>query len=152
MKNKEFYKDEIFEVACKRGIFAVNKKTGEVMRCKYTKCRDCVFDYLEKYPTYTSCDDRAMAWLEQEHTEPVLDDVEKRYLEAVLMPFQNRVLYVAKVIFTNSDKAFLEIRIKSFFGENDREGIFLPYFHPKKMYVGMEENRRYTIEELGLFE
>lgn len=144
MKNKEFYKDEIFEVACKRDRFAVNKMTKEIDCCFEMNCCDCLFDSC-------CCGSRAMKWLEEEHLEPVLDDVEKRYLEAVLMPFKNRVLYVAKVVFNDSDKAFLEIRIKSLFGENYREGIFLPYFHPPKMYVGMEENRRYTIEELGLF-
>ena len=148
MKNKEFYKDKIFDAACKYKNLAVDKETGEICKCHINLCKDCALLEL----MVGSCTDAWELWLEQEHIEPVLDDVEKRYLEAVLMPFKNRVLYVAKVIFTNSDKAFLEIRIKSFFGENDREGIFLPYFHPKKMYVGMEENRRYTIEELGLFE
>lgn len=151
MKNKEFYKDEIYEAACKRDTFAVNKKTGGVMRCEYTMCYDCVFNNRSEFLACANCDERAIEWLEQEHIEPVLNDVEKRYLEAVLMPFKNRVLYVAKVISNTSDKSFLEIRITSLFGENRREGIFLPFFHPKKMYLGMEENRRYTIEELGLF-
>ena len=151
MKNKEFYKDEIYEVACKRDCFAVNKKTGDVMRCKYTICHDCLFNYLKGFSNCNNCDERAMAWLEQEHTEPLLTGKEKQYLEGVIRPFKDRVLYVAKVVSINSDKAYLEIRIKSLFGENHREGIFLPFFHPEKMYVGMEENRQYTIEELGLF-
>lgn len=131
--------------------FRCKKKTGDVMSCADTMCYDCLFNYLKGFSNCTSCNERALEWLEEEHVEPVLNDVEKRYLEAVSMPFKSRVLYVAKVVSNNGDKAFLEIRIKSIFGENRREGIFLPFFHPKKMYVGMEENRRYTIEELGLF-
>ena len=151
MKNKEFYKDEIYEIACRRDCFAVNKKTGDVMRCKYTMCHDCLFNYLKGFSNCNNCDERAMEWLEQEHVEPILNDVEKRYLEAVLMPFKNRVLYVAKVVSNNSDKAYLEICIESLLEKTRREGIFLPFFHPEKMYVGMEKNRQYTIEELGLF-
>ena len=83
--------------------------------------------------------------------EPVLTGEEKQYLEAVLMPFKNRVLYVEKAIY-DVNRAFLRIRIKSILGENSQESILLPYFNPEKMYVGMEETRRYTIEELGLFE
>lgn len=147
MKNKEFYKDKIYEIACRRDRFAVNKMTKEIGCCSEMNCCDCLFHSSNN----CVCGYRAIEWLEQEHIEPILNDVEKRYLEAVLMPFKNRALYVAKVISNNSDKAFLEIRIKSLFGENHREGIFLPFFHPKKMYVGMEESRRYTIKELGLF-
>ena len=146
MKNKEFYKDEIFEVACKRDRFALNKTTKEIDCCLEMNCCDCLFD-----SSHYCCGSRAMKWLEEEHVEPVLNDVEKRYLEAVLMPFKNRVLYVGKFIFSNSDKSYLEIRIKSLFGENNQESVLLPLFHYKKMYVGIEENRRYTIEELGLF-
>ena len=146
MKNKEFYKDKIYEVACKRDVFAVNKKTGKVTNCRNLKCSDCLFDKTH----VGGCYERAMEWLEQEHNEPVLNDVEKRYLEAVLMPFKDRVLYVEKAIY-DDDRAFLRIRIKSILGGDGRESILLPYFHPQKMYVRMEENRRYTIEELGLF-
>ena len=144
MKNKEFYKDELYEIACKRDRFAVNKTTKEIDCCLEMNCCDCLFDSR-------CCGSRAMKWLEEEHLEPVLDNVEKRYLEAVLMPFKNRVLYVAKVVSNNSDKAYLEICIESLLEKTRREGIFLPFFHPEKMYVGMEKNRRYTIEELGLF-
>ena len=146
MKNKEFYKDEIYEIACRRDCFAVNKTTKEIDCCLEMNCCDCLFD-----SSHYCCGSRAKEWLEEEHVEPILNDVEKRYLEAVLMPFKNRVLYVAKVVSNNSDKAYLEICIESLLEKTRREGIFLPFFHPEKMYVGMEKNRQYTIEELGLF-
>ena len=148
MKNKEFYKDKIYEIACKRDCFAVNKSTKEINGCLEIPCSYCLFS---SSPGNGDCHYKAIEWLEQEHIEPILNDVEKRYLEAVLMPFQNRVLYVAKYVSNNSDKAYLEIRIKSILEKNYRESVILPFFHSTKMYVGMEENRRYTIEESGLF-
>lgn len=146
MKNKEFYKEQMFELFCEGYSIAIDKETHRPCACENINCARCEFCPEPK------CTDAFKQWLNQEYGKSVLTDSEKRYLEAVLMPFKNRVLYVAKVISNTGDKAFLEIRIKSLFGENRREGIFLPFFHPKKMYGGMEENRRYTIEELGLFE
>lgn len=32
------------------------------------------------------------------------------------------------------------------------DNIPLPYFHKDKMYKGMELNKEYTLQELGLFE
>lgn len=150
MKNKEFYKDKIYEVACKHDVFAVNKKTGEVTNCKNLKCGDCLFNPFKHISRCGYCDDQAMEWLEEEHVETLLTEKEKQYLEAVLMPYKNRVLYVAKYIY-NTNKASLEIRIKSLFGKNCQESVILPYFDDTKMYTGMEKNKCYTLEELGLF-
>lgn len=150
MKNKEFYKDEIYEVACKRDVFAVNKKTGEVMRCACAKCYDCVFDNHRKFPTCTDCNERAMAWLEQEHIEPILNDAEKRYLENVIRPFKNRVKFIRKNVTTNKC-AYICIDLYLYDDSGDLDFFSLPYFDDEKMYTGMEKEKCYTLEELGLF-
>lgn len=83
-------------------------------------------------------------WLEQEYKPPILDDVEKAYLSAVIKPFRKRIEYIEKTdnYYVNG-KQFLCIVLA-----NDRCG--LPNFKKGTMYKGMEANKRYTLEELGL--
>lgn len=69
----------------------------------------------------------------------ILDDAERRYLSAVIRPFRNNVEKICK----NSSKGRERISFgKSYF--------FLPDFEAGTMYKGMENNRWYTLEELGL--
>lgn len=149
MKNKEFYKDEIYEVACKRDVFAVNKKTGEVMRCACAKCYDCVFDNHRKFRTCTDCNERAMAWLEQEHIEPLLKDKEKRYIENVIRPFKNRVKGVVKNK-TTTGYEYLNFIVVSL-DKTRTDSFGLPLFNCNTAYLGMELGKWYMPEKLGLF-
>lgn len=73
---------------------------------------------------------------------PILDDVEKRYLEGVLRPFKDRVMSIKKSQDVCGQRIFIELK-EDCFG--------LPYFEKNTMYKGMELNRRYTPQELGLF-
>lgn len=75
--------------------------------------------------------------------QSVLDDIEKRYLEGVLRPFKDRVMWVKKV--DADEEQFISICIK------DEQRIYFPYFNKGTMYKGMELNKKYTLEELGLF-
>lgn len=79
-------------------------------------------------------------WLEQEYKSPILDDVEKAYLSAVIKPFRERIKYIRKIVF---QREFLKIHLED-------ETISLPYFKKGTMYKGMEEGKCYTLEELGL--
>ena len=79
-------------------------------------------------------------WLEQEYKPPILDDVEKAYLSAVIKPFRERIECVKKIVFK---RAFIKIFLED-------EAVALPYFEKDIMYTGMEEGREYTLEELGL--
>ena len=83
-------------------------------------------------------------WLEQEYKPPILDDVEKAYLSAVIKPFRKRIEYIEKTdnYYVNG-KQFLCIVLA-----NDRCG--LPNFKKGTMYKGMEVDKKYTLEELGL--
>lgn len=78
-----------------------------------------------------------------EARETILDDVEKRYLSAVIRPFRNKVKYIYKTSFT-SDKEYICIEL-----DNDENFIF-PNFKANTMYKGMKVDRRYTLKELGL--
>lgn len=73
----------------------------------------------------------------------ILDKVEKRYLSAVIKPWRDRVIHIAKTSFNMGKKERLSITING-------DDIYLPEFAPNTMYQGMELDRGYTLEELGL--
>lgn len=88
---------------------------------------------------------------ELEIESPILDDVEKRYLENVLKPFKDRVIYVEKR--KSGDPNYEYIDFKMIY-ENHRcpdNWCCLPYFDKGTMYKGMELDKQYSLEELGLF-
>lgn len=73
----------------------------------------------------------------------ILDDVEKRYLSAVIRPFRKRVDYIMKSSNSCCDKEYIFIRL-------DDDFLSLPFFEAGTMYQGMELEKVYTLEELGL--
>lgn len=153
MKNREYYKDKIHEIACAHDIFAISKKTGKMVKCADVECCDCLFDCtLEDLSNCYTCKERAVNWLEQEHVEPILDAEEKQYLENVIRPFRKQVTRVCKVYGWYENYAHIRIMIKHPLMKNMRTYSDLPFFNVKKMYLGMEPNKEYTLEELGLFE
>ena len=94
----------------------------------------------------TPCAEYVYKWLLSEYKEPILDDVEKKYLSAVIKPFREKVSYISKL-----EKAYPEtdqfIKITLINGEY----VCLPYFTRKsRMYIGMKQWRHYTLQELGL--
>lgn len=81
----------------------------------------------------------------KEIEKPILDDVEKRYLENVLKPFKDKVNYLIK----HNDRHKGDYIIVTIYEE---DSLLFPYFKKNKMYKGMEVDKRYTLKELGLFE
>lgn len=73
----------------------------------------------------------------------VLDDVERRYLWNIIKPFRDKVTTISKNLDWKWKKPFICIRLKK------EVSISLPYFRGG-MYEGMEANKKYTLEELGL--
>ena len=81
-----------------------------------------------------------------EYKPEILDEAEKRYLRNVIRPFRDKVKHVEKVVFSDGD-AKISIRIE----ENNKIWyIGFPPFKKDRMYKGMEENKEYTLEKLGL--
>lgn len=76
--------------------------------------------------------------------KPTLDKKEKEYLENLLRPFKDRVVYIHK-----TDRVGGEW-IAIFLEDNDL--ISLPCFKEGTMYKGMKLDKQYTLKELGLFE
>lgn len=150
MKNKDFYKQQLYEVTCKHDIFAVNEKTGEVTNCKKLNCSDCLFYCRYRFPNCDTCNERAIEWLEEEHAEPpILSDAEKQYLENFIRPFKDRVIEITKRELTD-DYEYLSFYVKSL-GDFGTDSFDLPLFKCGAAYRGMKQDARYTLNKLGLF-
>lgn len=87
---------------------------------------------------------------EYEIKKQILDKVEKKYLENVLRPFKNKVTCIKKVGELWGDDVE---RILVYLERLNHYEIFsLPWFKKGTMYNGMEIDKKYSLEELGLFE
>jgi hypothetical protein len=77
----------------------------------------------------------------------ILDDAEKQYLSAVIKPFRDSIKIIKKHSLRNNENILI-------FYDDAAAGyekyIDLPYFKKGTMYKGMENNRNYTLKELGL--
>lgn len=131
MLNIEKYKDEIKAELKKDKTLGcvVNKLMGNTCD-DYPKCNDCYLKVLD--------------WLLQECKEPILDDIEKEYLSAVIKPFRKRIKSIQKA-YHSGNSAYIIITM------NKCEHIFLPYFNLNSgMYKRMEINKEYTLKDLEL--
>lgn len=90
--------------------------------------------------------DECKKWLHKEHKKSILDAKEREYLSAVITPFRNEVRNIEKI---RCAKDLEQICIGIYENIYDR-AIFLPSFDKGIMYKGMELNKEYTLEELGL--
>ena len=109
---------------------------------KMVQCRDS----RNEIPWYKNKEMFSDKFLNQEidiEVPYILDDAEKRYLSNIIKPFRKRVDYIMKSSNSCCDKEYIFIRL-------DDDFLSLPYFEAGTMYQGMELERAYTLEELGL--
>ena len=90
------------------------------------------------------CGERVLKWLLEETKEPVLDDVEKEYLSAVIKPFRKMIAYIVKAQDFDDGKKCIRIILQN------GDGMHFPYLDDDAMYKGMEVNKEYSLEELDL--
>lgn len=131
MKNIEKYKNQI-----------INAYHADLSCCVHSDILhlDCVENCSE-------CKKYVVEWLLEEYSEPILDDVERKYLSAIIKPFKNYVTGIIKVKDDcKKDKYFICIIVK----KSTYEYLNFPWFEENSMYKGMKENKKYTLEELGL--
>lgn len=83
-----------------------------------------------------------------EHKPEILDEAEKRYLKQVIRPYKD-VKSIQKYIFSNKRLAKIQIWVPDIRGTGCWS-IDLPPFKKDTMYKNMEDNKSYTLEELGL--
>ena len=74
----------------------------------------------------------------------ILDEAEKRYLRGVIRPFRKDIETIRRLYSQTKEKDYIQIRYK------DDRPTNLPYYDRDTMYKGMELNKHYTLEELGL--
>lgn len=133
MKNIEKYKNEI-----------ENAYNADLSCCVHSDILhlDCVENCSE-------CKKIVVKWLLEEYSEPILDDVERKYLSSIIKPFKSKVAGITKIkddYKYKEGKRYIRIVVR----QHEVEYINLPCFEENTMYKGMKDNRVYTLKELGL--
>ena len=78
--------------------------------------------------------------------KPILDKAEKEYLSSIIKPFRKQVFSIVKL----DNRNYEDIVIK-YHNINGYTGtICFPAFEKGTMYKGMELEKRYSLEDLGL--
>ena len=84
-------------------------------------------------------------WLEEEYVPDILTEKEKAYLSAVIKPFRKNIECIEKIKTYYGEKEYIYITMKK-----NYDFCELPVFEKGKMYKGMETDKAYTVEEVGL--
>lgn len=84
-----------------------------------------------------------LEWMTQEYKGDILDYAEKKYLSEVIRPFREEVIDITKMKDLVRYTDFIRIQVGD-------EYMFLPRFGRDTMYKGMEYDKTYKPEELGL--
>ena len=81
----------------------------------------------------------------------ILTEKEKEYLSAVIKPFRDRRVVIRKYEYSQNEHKNECIQISvEFYDKTGGETVSLPTFKKGTMYKGLESNKCYTLEELGL--
>lgn len=107
----------------------------------------CVIDLFNNGKCLDSrkvCKQKAIEWLLSEYKEPILDEAEKKYLSAVIMPFRNHVNGVRK--WFNG----IDYQIIISLDDVDNLCQLPPFPLSSEMYKGMNSKKWYSLQELGL--
>lgn len=98
---------------------------------------ECIITKIERLAKYETI------YEAYEAPKSILSEKEKEYLEAVIRPFRNKIEVIQKHSY-ESNGEFISIDLED-------DNIELPTFEKGTMYKGMEIDKEYTLEELGLF-
>lgn len=74
--------------------------------------------------------------------KPVLDEKEKKYLSLVIEPWKNEIKYMVKIGYDDMEYIMIVF--------DDLKEMPFPHFKKGKYYKGMEWDKEYSLEELGL--
>lgn len=136
MKNIEKYRDEIKNKIKENGTFdcAIKGLRGHVCDEDF-RCTDCGLKSLD--------------WLLEEYEEPsILTNKEKIIIKNILKafePFGKELSYISKNSWRcDSSRCYL------YFKYEDDSCSSTPTINSDELFVGMELDKSYTLEELGL--
>lgn len=108
-----------------------------------------IFDTIQKYIDpgikrnhldYTS---DILEWMAQEYKGDILDYAEKKYLSEVIRPFRKEVNDIKKLTDSVHYRDFILIQVGD-------DYLTFPHFEKGTRYKGMEYDKTYKPEELGL--
>lgn len=133
MLNKQKYQKEIEEILLDHLAVSTDGQIGDC-RNKMS-CSGCIFDGGD-------CRKKVKDWLNSD--SDILSNKEKQYLQNVVKPFQQKVKYICKYTYNNTERIGIAIDADA--------NIFLPTFKKGTMYKGMKVNKNYTLAALGLKE
>lgn len=140
MKNIEKYEKELRKTGT---CFALTKE-GKPVKCDGFPCRNCAFN--------VGCVIKRMNWLLEEYKEPIksiLTEKEKIIINNILKavePFGAEVQCIAK--YRQGDEPTDYYLNFSYKNSNDSFDTFT--FNGNELFVGMEVDELYTLEDLGL--
>ena len=81
----------------------------------------------------------------------ILTEKEREYLSAVIKPFRDRKVVINKYEYPQNEHKNECIQISvEFYDKTGGETVSLPIFEKGTMYKGLESNKCYTLEDLGL--
>ena len=132
----------IFSVYLEKNAFWKISHVGEDDMVIYTKednCKPYVLSGKEYQQLTIQHNNQLLAEMSP------LDKEERKYLKAIVKPFRDKVKYIMRVKDINLEENYILV---SFNRASDC--ITLPNFKRDKMYKGMKEGVKYSIEELGL--
>ena len=130
-----------------RLMLNIEKYKDNILNADQSDITCCVIDLFHNGVCPDNCKDckkAAMKWLLEEYKEPILDDVEKEYLSAVIKPFRKMIAYIVKAQDFDDGKQCIRIILQN------GDGMHFPYLDDDAMYKGMEVNKEYSLKELGL--
>ena len=141
MKNKEKYNLSHLHIVERRGktrldycfVYVEIEYGGRIVkeyRCLDVEVSKKCFEWLEE-------DDG------KECKPTILTDEEKAYLSAIIKPFRDKKIIIGRLRHLFGKEEYIWIDI-------DGEHFALPLFKKGEMYKGMELNKFYKSEELGL--
>ena len=116
--------------------FVVTKDEFDMLNIVITAKHD--IDYARNIHTLVDFD--------YEEVKELLTDEEKEYLRAVIKPFRDRIQRIYKTeagnFYEGGEVLFFELKLNDYF--------YLPELPLGKMFSGMEQDKKYTLEELGI--
>ena len=125
----------------------IEKYKDNILNADQSDITCCVIDLFHNGVCPDNCKDckkAAMKWLLSEYKEPILDDVEREYLSAVIKPFRKMISYIVKAQDFDDGKQCIRIILQN------GDGMHFPYLDDDAMYKGMEVNKEYSLEGLDL--
>ena len=136
MTNLEFYKEEI-----EKRYHYINTQSNGIF------IENLIMAIDDVYQKFGLSSMSILDWLCEEYQ--ILDKEEKEYLSAVIRPFRKRVISLTKSsgIEIKYEKLELVVELPN---KSSKTCVRLPYFKKDTMYKGMELDKQYTLEELGL--